>query len=112
VSGLSGLLAKEATVTVKYTADDLSNAGGDASRLKLARLDNGQWTVLDTNVNEGEMLLSANTNQMSVWAGVVASHSAADTAKTSSVTTVAAIAGVIVLALVVVIMIFLVRRRR
>ncbi|MDO8491819.1 MAG: hypothetical protein Q7T04_07385, partial [Dehalococcoidia bacterium] len=52
IDGLTGLLAKEATVTVKYTAADLDKAGGDASRLRLARWDEAgsQWTVLKTSV--------------------------------------------------------------
>ena len=54
VDGLTGLLAKEATVTVKYTADDLAKADGDASRLRLARWDEAtsQWTVLKTKVDK------------------------------------------------------------
>jgi hypothetical protein len=113
VGGLSGLLVKDATITVKYTSDDLASAGGDVSKLKLARWDDiTGWTILDTTADETAMTLSVSTNQMSIWAMVVGSHSATDTAKTSSVTTVAAIAGVIVLALVIVVMIFLVRRRR
>ena len=39
VNGLTGLLAKNATVTVKYTADDLSKANGKASNLLLMRWD-------------------------------------------------------------------------
>jgi hypothetical protein len=108
VDGLTGLLAKEATVSMKYTTDDLGKAGGDASRLRLARCDNNQWTVLKTNVNEGAMMLSANSNQMSVWAVLVGSPAAAN----ASWTTLAAIVGVIVLALVAVAIIFLARRRR
>ena len=114
VDGLSGLLVKEATVIVKYTADDLAAAGGDVSKLRLARWDNGQWTVLETNADEGAMTLSASSNQMSIWAVVVVPHesSAAESSGASWVTPVAAIVGAIVLALVVVVMIFLVRRRR
>jgi len=100
VDGLTGLLAKEATVTVKYSADDLGKAGGDASRLRLARWDEGnnQWTVLKTKVDEGTMMLSASSNQMSIWAVVVGSPAAAGA---SWVTPVAIAAGVIVLALLV-----------
>lgn len=73
VEGLTGLLAKEATVTVKYSAADLNQAGGDASKLKLARWDQGAtpWTLLKTNVDAGTMTLSAASNQMSTWAVVV-----------------------------------------
>ena len=100
VDGLTGLLAKEATVTVRYSADDLGKAGGDASRLRLARWDEGnsQWTVLKTKVDEGTMMLSASSNQMSIWAVVVGSPAAAGA---SWVTPVAIAAGVIVLALLV-----------
>ena len=100
VDGLTGLLAKEATVTVKYSADDLGKAGGDASRLRLARWDEGnnQWTVLKTKVDEGTMMLSASSNQMSIWAVVVGSPAAAGA---SWVTPAAIAAGVIVLALLV-----------
>jgi hypothetical protein len=73
VEGLTGLLAKEATVTVNYTAADLDKAGGDASRLRLARWDEGtnQWILLKTSVDTGAMTLSASSNQMSIGAVVV-----------------------------------------
>ena len=38
ITGLAGLLSKDATVKVKYSADDLAAAGGDASHLKLCLL--------------------------------------------------------------------------
>jgi len=74
VDGLTGLLAQEATVTVKYTAADLYKAGGDASRLRLARWDeaDNQWTVLKTKVDKEAMTLSATTNRLSIWAVMVA----------------------------------------
>ncbi len=75
VDGLSGLLAKEATVTVKYTQADLSKAEGDASRLRLARWDQAQnqWSVLETKVDTGATTLSTDTNQLSIWAVMVGS---------------------------------------
>ena len=115
VSGLSGLLAKDATITVKYTADDLSLAGGDVSRLQLARWDAGssQWTILKTTADTAAMTLSASSNQMSIWAAVVGSPAAAKAKASSGTgTTVAAIVGAIVLVLVVVVIIFLARRRQ
>ena len=116
VSGLSGLLAQNATVTVKYTADDLAKAGGDVSRLVLARWDVGssQWTILKTNADEAAMTLSASSNQMSTWAVVVGSPAApaATKAKASSVLPIAAIVGVIVLVLMIVVIIFLAWRRQ
>jgi len=74
VDGLTGLLAKEATVTVKYTAADLDKAEGDASRLRLARWDEAQnqWSVLTTKVDKEAMTLTTNTNQLSMWAVMVA----------------------------------------
>jgi hypothetical protein len=73
VDGLPGLLAKEATVTVKYLSADLENAGGDATRLKLARWDMAysQWTVLNTKLDREVMTISADTNQLSIWAIMV-----------------------------------------
>jgi hypothetical protein len=111
VDGLTGLLAKEATVTVKYSADDLGKAGGDASRLRLARWDEGssQWSVLKTKVDEGAMTLSANSNQMSIWAVMVG----APAAEGASWVMPAAIAGgVIVLAALLVLILARGRRRR
>ncbi len=74
IDGLTGLLAKEATVTVKYTTADLDEAGGDASRLRLARWDeaNNQWTVLKTKLDKEATTLSTTTNQLSIWAVMVA----------------------------------------
>ncbi len=48
VDGLNGLLAKQATVTVKYSSADLEKAGGNASGLSLARWDeaSSQWVCL------------------------------------------------------------------
>lgn len=70
VNGLTGLLAKDATVTLKYTADDLIKAGGKASSLKLMRWDVGtnQWIVLKTKVDTKAMTLTATSKQMGIWA--------------------------------------------
>jgi hypothetical protein len=59
---------------VKYTAADLDKAGGDASRLRLARWDEAQsrWSVLKTKVDKEAMTLTTNTNQLSIWAVMVA----------------------------------------
>lgn len=74
IDGLSGLLAKEATITVKYSQADLERAEADASRLKLARWDEGnnQWSVLKTKVDKEAMTLTTNTTQLSIWAIIVA----------------------------------------
>jgi len=73
VDGLPGLLAKKATVTVKYLPADLERAEGEAARLKLARWDmaDGRWTVLKTNLDREAMTVSADTNQLSIWAVMV-----------------------------------------
>jgi hypothetical protein len=53
----------------------MDKAGGDATKLELARWDEGQsgWTVLKTKVNTQASTLTAETNQFSIWAVVVAS---------------------------------------
>ena len=70
VDGLTGLLAQNATVTVRYTGADLDKAEGDAGRLKLARWDEdtGQWSVLKTKVDKSTMTLTVQTNRFSIWA--------------------------------------------
>ena len=106
VDGLPGLLAKEATVTVKYTAADLDKAEDEASRLKLVRWDEaeGQWTVLKTYLDREAMTISATTNQLSIWAVMVAPPTKVNWALIAGVA-----AGVIVLGLLVY---FLAVRRR
>ena len=106
VDGLPGLLAKEATVTVKYTAADLDKAEGDASRLSLARWDeaDSQWTVLKTKLDLEAMTISTTTNQLSIWAVMVAPPAMVNWALIGG-----AAAGVMVVALLVY---FLVVRRR
>ena len=73
VNGLTGLLAKNATVTVKYTEDDLSKANGKANLLVLMRWNAGtnQWVVDATKVNTKTSTLSANDNAMGIWAVAV-----------------------------------------
>ncbi len=75
ISGLSGLLSKDATVRVTYSADDLAVAGGDPSKLKLAYYDTAKnaWTILPTQVNTQEMTLTTTTNHLSVWAVMISS---------------------------------------
>jgi len=70
VNGLTGLLAKNATITVQYTPDDLSKAGGKASSLVLTRWDPGtnKWIVLKTKVNPKTMTLSAASKQLGIMA--------------------------------------------
>ena len=73
VDGLPGLLAKEATLTIKYSTVDLAQAQGSASQLTLARWDEAQskWSVLKTKADKEAMTLTTKTNQLSIWAVMV-----------------------------------------
>jgi len=81
ITGLAGLLIKNATVRVVYSADDLAAAGGDTSRLKLAYWDEvqGEWVIRSTQVNTQDTSLTATTNHLSVWAVVVSSSTTGTT---------------------------------
>jgi hypothetical protein len=70
VDGLTGLLAKPATMVVKYTPTDLQAAGGDDAKLSLARWDraDGKWTMLPTTVDAGAMILTATTDRFGIIA--------------------------------------------
>ena len=74
VDGLSGILSKDATISVHYSDADLAAAGGDASGLVLARYDQSDsiWTLLKTDVNKDTETLSATTNRFSTWAVMAA----------------------------------------
>ncbi|KQC07400.1 MAG: hypothetical protein APR55_04030 [Methanolinea sp. SDB] len=74
VEGLTGLLSKPATVTVRYSDQDLSAAGGDASKLTIARWDRSEnkWTLLQTSVDTANRKLSATSDRFGIMA-VVAS---------------------------------------
>jgi hypothetical protein len=74
VDGLPGLLAKQATVTVRYLPADLDIAEGEAARLKLARWSEaeGRWTVLKTRLDQEAVTIGTTTNQLSLWAVMVA----------------------------------------
>ena len=106
IDGLTGLLVKEATLTVKYSPADLERAEGDASRLTLARWDeaNNQWSVLKTKVDKEANTLSTKTNQLSIWAVMVAPPAEVRWPLIGGI-----VAGVIVIALLVY---FLAVRRR
>jgi len=106
IDGLAGLLLKEATVTVKYTVADLESAEGDASRLRLARWDeaNNEWSVLKTEVDSQAMTLSTSTNQLSIWAVMVATAGAPPTAVPAEVNWLlicSIVAGIVIIALLV-----------
>jgi len=81
VTGLSGLLSKEATVQVTYSAEDLAAAGGDTTKLKLAYYDAAQnaWVILPTKVNSGSTSMTTTTNHLSVWAVLVSSSTSGGT---------------------------------
>ena len=70
VDGLTGLLLKEAKITVRYSSVDLDRAGGEASRLQLARWDeaSNKWVVFQTTVDKDSMTLTTTSNQFSLWA--------------------------------------------
>jgi len=72
VDGLNGLLASDATVTVKYSTADLAAANNDASKLVLGRYDSTAWTLLPTTVDQNAMTLTASTNRFSTWAVIAA----------------------------------------
>ncbi len=109
VDGMPGLLAKEATLTVKYSADDLALADGDASRLRLARWDEAQrqWSVLDTEVDSEAMTLTSYTNQLGLCTVMVTPP--AEPAEVNWPLIGGIVAGVIIVALLVY---FLAIRRR
>ena len=81
INGLSGLLNKAATVKVIYSADDLSAAGGDASKLKLSYFDpsQGAWVIMPTQVNKQDTTLTATTNQLGIFVVMVSSSTNAKT---------------------------------
>ena len=88
ITGLSGLLSKDATVKVTYSADDLEAAGGDTSRLKLSYYDAAQsaWVILPTQVDTSNTMLTTTTNHLSVWAVMVSSSTTGGTASGTSPT--------------------------
>jgi hypothetical protein len=81
VDGLTGILAKPATIVVKYKPADLQAAGGDASTLSLARWDRAdvKWILLPTTVDAAAMTLTAATDRFGVMA--VMGHGEQETAE-------------------------------
>lgn len=109
VEGLTGLLAKNATVNVRYTEADLTAAGGNASKLKLARWDDGTgWTVLKTNVDTGLSTLSATSNQMSIWVVAVGSPASSGI----SWTVIGIIIAVVIIVAAIIVVLFMTRRKQ
>jgi hypothetical protein len=66
IGGINGLLAKDATLIVKYTSADLEAAGSDVSKLVLARYDDSdnKWTILPTTLDKSALTLSTATNRL------------------------------------------------
>jgi hypothetical protein len=77
VGGINGLLAKDATLIVKYTSADLEAASSDVSKLVLARYDDSdnKWTILPTTLDKSALTLSTTTNRFGTWGVMVSSGS-------------------------------------
>jgi hypothetical protein len=75
VGGINGLLAKDATLIVKYTSADLGAAGSDVSKLVLARYDDSdnKWTILPTTLDKSALTLSTATNRLGILGVMVSS---------------------------------------
>jgi hypothetical protein len=75
VNGINGLLAKDATLIVKYTSADLEAAGSDVSKLVLARYDDSdnKWTILPTTLDKSALTLSTATNRFGTWGIMISS---------------------------------------
>jgi hypothetical protein len=86
IDGLTGLLSKDATLTVKYTSADLEAAGSDVSKLVLARYDESEnkWTVLPTTLDKSALTLSTTTNRFGIWVVMAASAVSGSTAARGS----------------------------
>jgi hypothetical protein len=75
IGGINGLLAKDATLIVKYTSADLAAAGSDVSKLVLARYDDSdnKWTILPTTLDKSALTLSTTTNRFGTLGVMVSS---------------------------------------
>jgi methionine-rich copper-binding protein CopC len=75
VDGINGLLAKDATLIVKYTSADLEAAKSDVSKLALARYDDAdnKWTILPTTLDKSALTLSTATNRLGTLGVMVSS---------------------------------------
>jgi methionine-rich copper-binding protein CopC len=75
VDGINGLLAKDATLIVKYTSADLEAARSDVSKLVLARYDDAdnKWTILPTTLDKSALTLSTATNRLGTLGVMVSS---------------------------------------
>jgi hypothetical protein len=86
IDGLTGLLTKDATITVKYTDTDLEKAKGDDSKLRLARWDetDDKWTIFDTTIEKDSRTISTKTNRFSIWAVMVSTGDLSDSTTTTT----------------------------
>lgn len=112
ITGLPGLLGKDATVRVVYTADDLAAAGGDPSRIRLVSWDpiGKTWVILPTQVNAQDTSLIATTNHLGVFAVLALSSGAGAVSPTGTMPLLAI--GIIVLIVVALGVVVLATRRR
>jgi hypothetical protein len=102
ITGLSGLLSKDATVRVTYSANDLAVAGGDASQLKLSYWDTAQgtWVILPTQLTTQNMKLTATTNHLSIWAILISSPKTTAPATETPLPAMLVVAALIVAAII------------
>jgi len=114
ISGLSGLLSKDATIRVAYSADDLAAAGGDASLLTLSYWDSVQnaWVILPTQVNTQDMTLTGTTNHLSVWTVMVSSSAGAVAPTGITIPPLTIVTLIIVIGIVLCVLFLIIRRRR
>jgi len=70
VDGLTGILARPATIVVQYSPADLQAAGGDATTLSIARWDRSElkWILIPTTVDKMAMSLTATTDRFGIMA--------------------------------------------
>jgi hypothetical protein len=70
LEGLSGLLSKEAAITIKYSPKDLEVTGSTPEQLVIARYDNleNKWIFMPTALDTAAGTLTTTTNRLSIWA--------------------------------------------
>jgi len=115
VAGLAGLLSKDATVTVSYSADDLAAAGGDASLLKLSYYDAAKsaWVILPTQADTGSKKLTATTNHMGIFTIMVSSSAGAESASNGigGISLPILLLGVVLIIIIIAAVVIIVRRK-
>ena len=111
IAGLQGLLAKDATIQVAYSDDDLLTASGDGQQLKLAYFDtiSGSWVILPTQVDLQAATLTSTTNHLGILTVLASSSVPAAAASSAEVpvqipmTIVIALAALIAIIVIVII---------